>query len=101
MDLKEALKRKKFIVTSEVQAPIDEEPEEFVQNLNKIRGRVDGISVSEAALDGIVGDNIKTCEILQTNRFQAIYQTTTTRRVSKTSLFLRKTTGLPVTASRK
>jgi len=77
MDLKEALKRKKFIVTSEVQAPIDEEPEEFVQNLNKIRGRVDGISVSEAALDGIVGDNIKTCEILQTNRFQAIYQTTT------------------------
>jgi len=77
MDLKEALKKKKFIVTSEVQAPIDEEPEEFVQNLNKIRGRVDGISVSEAALDGIVGDNIKTCEILQTNRFQAIYQTTT------------------------
>ena len=77
MDLKEALKRKKFIVTSEVQAPIDEEPEELVQNLNKIRGRVDGISVSEAALDGIVGDNIKTCEILQTNRFQAIYQTTT------------------------
>lgn len=77
MNLKEALKRKKFIVTSEVQAPIDEEPEEFVQNLNKIRGRVDGISVSETALDGIVGDNIKTCEILQTNRFQAIYQTTT------------------------
>ena len=46
MDLKEALKRKKFIVTSEVQAPIDVEPEELVQNLNKIRGRVDGISVS-------------------------------------------------------
>jgi len=77
MDLKEALKRKKFIVTSEVQAPIDEEPEELVRNLNKIRGRVDGISVSETELDGIVGDNIKTCEILQTNRFQAIYQTTT------------------------
>ena len=77
MDLKEALKKKKFIVTSEVQAPIDEEPEELVRNLNKIRGRVDGISVSETELDGIVGDNIKTCEILQTNRFQAIYQTTT------------------------
>jgi len=77
MDLKEALKRKKFIVTSEVQAPIDEEPEQLVQNLNKIRGRVDGISVSETELDGIVGDNIKTCEILQTNRFRAIYQTTT------------------------
>ena len=77
MDLKEALKKKKFIVTSEVQAPIHDEPEDLVRNLGKIRGRVDGISVSEAELDGIVGDNIKTCEILQTNRFQAIYQTTT------------------------
>lgn len=77
MDLKEALKRKKFIVTSEVQTPVDEGPEELVRNLSRVRGRVDGISVSEAELDGIVGDNIKTCEILQTNRFQAIYQTTT------------------------
>ncbi len=77
MDLKEALKKKRFIVTSEVQAPVDEGPEELVQNLNRIRGRVDGISVSETELDGIVGDNIKTCEILQINRFQAIYQTTT------------------------
>jgi methylenetetrahydrofolate reductase (NADH) len=77
MDLKEALKKKRFIVTSEVQAPIDEEPEDLIRSLGKIRGRVDGVSVSEAELDGIVGDNIKTCEILQTNRFQAIYQTTT------------------------
>lgn len=77
MDLKEALNRKKFIVTSEVQAPIDEAPEELVQSLRRVRGRVDGISVAEAELDGIVGDNIKTCEILQSNRFQAIYQTTT------------------------
>jgi len=77
MDLKEALKQKKFIVTSEVQSPIDNEPEDLVQNLGKIRGRVDGISVSEPEIDGIVGDNIKTCEILQTNQFQAIYQTTT------------------------
>jgi len=77
MDLKEALKQKKFIVTSEVQAPIDDEPEDLVQNLSNIRGRVDGISVSEPDIDGIVGDNIKTCEILQAHQFQAIYQTTT------------------------
>ena len=69
MDLKEALNRKALLQHMPVGA--------MVRNLNKIRGRVDGISVSEAALDGIVGDNIKTCEILQTNRFQAIYQTTT------------------------
>lgn len=77
MDMKEALRRKKFLVTSEVQAPVDEEPEELVKNLNRVRGRVDGVSVSETEIDGIVGDTIKTCEILQQNRFKAIYQTTT------------------------
>ncbi len=77
MDLKDALKKKKFVVTSEVQAPIDEEPEELVKNLSLVRGRVDGVTVSEVEIDGVVGDTIKTCEILQENRFKAIYQTTT------------------------
>jgi 5,10-methylenetetrahydrofolate reductase len=77
MDLKDALKKKKFVVTSEVQAPIDEEPEELVKNLSLVRGRVDGVTVSEIEIDGVVGDTIKTCEILQENRFKSIYQTTT------------------------
>ena len=77
MELKEALKRKKFLVTSEVQTPIDEEPEALVDNLKLVRGRIDGVSVSESEIDGIVGDTIKTCEILHENRFKAIYQTTT------------------------
>lgn len=77
MDLKDALKKKKFVVTSEVQAPIDEEPEELVKNLSLVRGRVDGVTVSEVEIDGVVGDTIKTCEILQKNRFKSIYQTTT------------------------
>jgi len=77
MDLKDALSKKKFVVTSEVQAPIDEEPEELVKNLSLVRGRVDGVTVSEVEIDGVVGDTIKTCEILQENRFKSIYQTTT------------------------
>jgi len=77
MDLKDASKKKKFVVTSEVQAPIDEEPEELVKNLSLVRGRVDGVTVSEVEIDGVVGDTIKTCEILQENRFKSIYQTTT------------------------
>ena len=77
MDLKDALKKKKFVVTSEVQAPIDEEPEELVKNLSLVRGRVDGVTVSEIEIDGVVGDTIKTCEVLQENRFKPIYQTTT------------------------
>jgi len=76
MKLKTALKKKKFVVTSEVQAPIDQEPEELVRSLSQVRGRVDGVSLSEVELEGIVGDTIKTCELLNQNRFEPIYQTT-------------------------
>lgn len=77
MKLKEAFERKKFVVTSEVQAPLDEEPEELVRSLKLIRGRMDGVSVSEVEMEGMVGDTIKTCKALKQNRFEPIYQTTT------------------------
>ena len=77
MKLKNALKKKKFVVTSEVQAPIDQEPEELVRSLSQVRGRVDGVSLSEVELEGIVGDTIKTCELLNQSLLEPIYQTTT------------------------
>jgi methylenetetrahydrofolate reductase (NADPH) len=78
MKLKEALDKKRFVVTSEIQAPLgDDDPEALIENLKKVRGRVDGVSVSETELEGVVGDNIKTCDLLKQNRFNAIYQTTT------------------------
>ena len=77
MKLKEALKKKKFIVTSEIQAPIDQEPEDLVRSLAKVRGRVDGVSLSEVEFEGVVGDTIKACRLLDQNQFEPIYQTTT------------------------
>ena len=77
MKLKDALTKKKFVVTSEVQTPIDEEPEDLVKTLRQVRGRVDGVSVSEVEFEGIVGDTIKTCELLNKNQLEPIYQTTT------------------------
>ena len=78
MNLKESLEKKRFVVTSEVQAPLgDDEPEALVQSLSKVRGRVDGVSVSDVELEGVVGDSILTCDLLRKNRFNAIYQTTT------------------------
>jgi 5,10-methylenetetrahydrofolate reductase len=77
MKLKEALKKKKFIVTSEVQAPIDDSPEGLIKRLELVRGRVDGISVPELEVEGIVGDSIRACDLLKKNRFESIYQTTT------------------------
>ena len=77
MKLKEALKKKKFVVTSEVQTPIDQESEDLVRSLSRVRGRLDGVSLSEVDFEGVVGDTIKTCELLNRNQLEPIYQTTT------------------------
>ncbi|MFH2099753.1 MAG: methylenetetrahydrofolate reductase, partial [Pseudomonadota bacterium] len=77
MKLKKALEQKKFIVTSEIQAPAEDDSASVVDAMRRVRGRLDGVSVSEAEVDGLVGDSIKTCEALNANRFEAIYQTTT------------------------
>jgi len=77
MKLKESLDKKKFVVTSEIQAPIDEEPEALIKRLELIRGRVDGVAVPELEVEGVVGDSIKACDLLKQNRFESIYQTTT------------------------
>ncbi len=78
MNLKESLEKKRFVVTSEVQVSLDEEtPEETIANLNQVKGRVDGVSVAEIELEGVVSDTIKTCGLLKDNNLNAIYQTTT------------------------
>ncbi|MFO7986190.1 MAG: methylenetetrahydrofolate reductase [Desulfatiglandaceae bacterium] len=77
MRLKEALKKNRFVVTSEIQAPVDESPESVIQRLNLVKGRVDGVAVPDLEIEGVVGDSIKTCNLLQQNRFESIYQTTT------------------------
>jgi 5,10-methylenetetrahydrofolate reductase len=77
MKLKESLEKKRFVVTSEVQTPMDEDPQELINRLNLIRGRVDGVSVPELEIEGIVGDSLKTCDLLRKNRFESIFQTTT------------------------
>jgi methylenetetrahydrofolate reductase (NADPH) len=77
MKLNESLLKGRFVVTSEVQTPIDEDPQELIKSLKLIRGRVDGVTVSELDIEGVVGDTIKTCQLLKQNRFESIYQTTT------------------------
>jgi methylenetetrahydrofolate reductase (NADPH) len=80
LKLKDALKKNRFIVTSEVQSPVEDDPGKLIDNLQLIRGRVDGVSVSEIEIDGVVGDTIKTCDLLKKSKFEAIYQTTTRQK---------------------
>jgi methylenetetrahydrofolate reductase (NADPH) len=77
MTLKDSLAAKKFMITSEVQPPIDEEPKEIIRKLELVRGRLDGLTVPELEIEGVVADTINTCKLLRENRFDAIYETTT------------------------
>ncbi len=77
MTLKDSLVEKKFVITSEVQPPIDEQPREIIKKLELVRGRLDGLTVPELEIEGVVADTITTCKLLKENRFDAIYETTT------------------------
>ena len=77
MKLREALNEKQFVVTTEVQASRDISPDELVDSLKPIKTRVDGVSISKAELRWVVGDTVKTCKMLNRNRIEPIYQTTT------------------------
>ena len=76
MRLAENLKRKKFVVTSEIQPPIGTGPGELIHNMERIRGRVDALTVPELKIEGLVTDTMGTCRILKEQKFDPILQTT-------------------------
>jgi len=76
MDLKDSLQKKRFVVTSEIQPPIESDMQELLKGIEKIRGRLDGVTVPEFELEGVITDSIGTCRMLQENRFDPILQTT-------------------------
>ena len=75
MVLAENLKKKKFVVTSEIQPPIGGGAGELVKNVERIRGRVDALTVPELKIDGLVVDTMGTCRILREQKFDPILQT--------------------------
>ena len=75
MHLKEGLEKKRFVVTSEVQPPLDTDIKELVKSIEKIRGRVDGVTVPEFELEGVVTDSIGTCKLLRENKLDPVLQT--------------------------
>ncbi len=76
MFLKESLEKKRFVVTSEIQPPVDTDIKELLKNIEKIRGRLDGVTVPEFELEGVVTDSIGTCRLLRENKFDPVLQTT-------------------------
>jgi 5,10-methylenetetrahydrofolate reductase len=74
--LEENLKKKRFVVTSEIQPPIGTGVQELVRNVERIRGRVDALTVPELKIEGLVTDTMATCRALKDQKFEPILQTT-------------------------
>ena len=77
MEFKEALKKKDFIITTEIQPPIEEEIQVLMEEMNRIRGRVDGLSVPQLEIEGVVAETVRTCKALRERHFDPIFHTTT------------------------
>ncbi len=75
MVLAENLKKKKFVVTSEIQPPIGTGAGELAKTVERIRGRVDALTVPDLKVDGLVIDTMGTCRILREQKFDPILQT--------------------------
>jgi len=76
MKLEENLTKKRFVVTSEIQPPIGTGVQELMRNVERIRGRVDALTVPELKIEGLVTDTMGTCRVLKDQKFEPILQTT-------------------------
>ena len=76
MKLEQTLKSKKFVVTSEIQPPLEIDIQELIQSVDRIRGRVDALTVPDLKIEGLVADTMGTCRILREQHFDPILQTT-------------------------
>lgn len=77
MSFIERLRKEKFVVTSEVQVSIETDTNSMIDALNKIKGRVDGLIVSEVEIEGVVCDSVNVCSTLRHSGYDPLLETTT------------------------
>jgi methylenetetrahydrofolate reductase (NADPH) len=75
MKLEESLKKKRFVVTSEIQPPIETDVQDLIRSVDRIRGKVDALTVPDLKIEGLVADTMGTCRILKEQNFEPILQT--------------------------
>jgi methylenetetrahydrofolate reductase (NADPH) len=80
MSLKEALANKRFVVTSEIYLPQDKSPENYLEEIYTLWGRVDGLRFQPFVADAAVSDSLTLCRLLHEKKFDPVFQVTTRDR---------------------
>jgi 5,10-methylenetetrahydrofolate reductase len=76
MTLKEKIQAGKFLVTSEIGPPKGIETKQILEDAELIRGRVDGINVTDLQSSVMRLGSLAACAILKQHGFEPIYQLT-------------------------
>lgn len=76
MKLAESLRKKTFVITSEIQPPVGGVAEDLSHTVDLLKGRVDALTVPELKIEGLVTDTMGTCRLLKARKFDPILQTT-------------------------
>ncbi len=76
MNFKERLQSGKFLVTSEIGPPKGIETKQLLEDAELIRGRVDGINVTDLQSSVMRLGSLAVCVLLKQNGFEPIYQLT-------------------------
>ena len=65
MSFSDKLGENRFIITSEVQVSAETDTDSVLGGLKRIKGRIDGLIVSEAEIEGVACDSVPMCTALK------------------------------------
>ncbi len=77
MPFSDKLDRKQFVITSEVQVSTESDTDSILGGLKRIKGRIDGIIVSETEIEGVACDSVPICNSLKEGGYNPLFETTT------------------------
>ncbi len=77
MSFSEKLDQNKFVITSEVQVSTETDAESVMGSLKRIKGRIDGLIVTEAEIEGVACDSVPICNTLREGGYNPLFETTT------------------------
>lgn len=77
MSFSNKLEQNKFVITSELQVSAETDTDSVLGGLMRIKGRIDGLIVSEVEIEGVACDSVSICGELKKNGYNPLFETTT------------------------